>query len=86
MEYGARMEIKYTPHAVERMIQRKISPQEVELLLSTPDGTIKQSMDKFIYYKKIKGRKDNALAAVTVEIRNNRYEVITVIVNFEVTK
>jgi len=80
------MEIKYTSHAVERMIQRKISPQEVELLLSTPDGTIKQSMDKFFFYKKIKGWRDNALAAVAVEIKNNRYEVITVMVNFEVPK
>jgi hypothetical protein len=80
------MEIKYTPHAVERMMQRKISPQEVELLLSNPGGTIKQSMDKFIYYRKIKGRKDNALAAVTVKMENNRYEVITVMVNFEAPK
>lgn len=78
------MEIKYTPHAVERMIQRKVSPQEVELLLGDPDGTIVQSMEKFIYYKKIKGRKDNALAAVAVQKKNDQYEVITVMVNFEV--
>ena len=80
------MEIRYTPHAVERMMQRNISPQEVELLLSKPDGTIQQSMDKFIYFKQIKGRKDNALAAVTVKIESNRFEVITVMVNFEVQK
>ena len=80
------MEIKYTPHAVERMMQRNISPQEVELLLSNPGGAIMQSMDKYIYYKKIKGRTDNALAAVTVVIENNRYEVITVMVNFEAPK
>jgi hypothetical protein len=80
------MEITYTAHAVERMMQRGISPQEVELLLSKPDGTIKQSMDKFIYYKQVKGRKDNALAAVTVKIENNRFEVITVMINFEVPK
>ena len=80
------MEITYTGHAVERMIQRGISPQEVELLLSKPDGTIKQSMDKFIYYKQVKGRKDNALAAVTVKVASNRFEVITVMVNFEVSK
>lgn len=78
------MEIKYTPHAVERMIQRKVSPQEVELLLGDLDGTIVQSMEKFIYYKKIKGRKDNALAAVAVKKKNDHYEVITVMVNFEV--
>jgi len=80
------MEITYTAHAVERMMQRGISPQEVELLLSKPDGTIKQSMDKFIYYKQVKGRKDNTLAAVTVKIENNRFEVITVMINFEVPK
>jgi len=80
------MEITYTAHAVERMIQREISPQEVALLLSKPDGTIKQSMDKFIYYKQVKGRKDNALAAVTVKVASNRFEVITVMVNFEVSK
>lgn len=80
------MEIKYTPYAVERMIQRKVSPQEVELLLGAPDGTIVQSMEKFIYYKKINGRKDNALAAVAVQKKNDQYEVITVMVNFEVKK
>ena len=80
------MEITYTAHAVERMMQRGISPQEVELLLSKPDGTIKQSMDKFIYYKQVKGRKNNALAAVTVKIENSRFEVITVMINFEVPK
>ena len=78
------MEIIYTPHAVERMMQRVVSPQEVELLLGDPDGIIAQSKDKFIYYKKIRGRKDNVLAAVTVHKRNDLYEVITVMVNFEV--
>ena len=80
------MEITYTAHAVERMMQRKITPQEVELLLSKPDGTIKQSMDKLIYFKQIKGRKDNVLAAVTVKVASNRFEVIMVMVNFEVSQ
>jgi hypothetical protein len=80
------MEIIYTPHAVERMMQRVISPQEIELLLGDPDGIIAQSKDKFIYFKKIRGRKDNVLAAVTVQKRINLYEVITVMVNFEVPK
>lgn len=43
-------------------------------------------MDKFIYYKQVKDRKDNALAAVTVKIEKNRFEVITVMINFEVPK
>ena len=80
------MEIIYTPHAVERMMQRVVSPQEVELLLGNPDGIIAQSKDKFIYYKKIRGRKDNVLAAVVVHKRNDLYEVITVMVNFEVLR
>jgi hypothetical protein len=80
------MEIIYTAHAVERMMQRVVSPQEVELLLGDPDGIIAQSKDKFIYYKMIRGRKDNDLAAVVVQKRNNLHEVITVMVNFEAPK
>ena len=78
------MEITYTPLAVERMMQRVISPQEVELLLGDPDGVITQSKDKFVYYQKIRGRKDNVLVAVAVQKRNNLYEVVTVMVNFEI--
>lgn len=61
------MEIKYSSHAVERMLQRRISPQEVEDILTEPDGMIRQSRDKFIAYEKIRGRRDNVLAAVAVE-------------------
>ena len=68
------------------MMQRVVSPQEVELLLGDPDGIIAQSKDKFIYFKKIRGRKDNVLAAVTVQKRNILYKVIAVMVNFEVPK
>ena len=77
------MEIEYSSHAVERMLQRRISPQEVENILTEPDGVIRQSKDKFIAYKKIRGRRDNLLAAVTVEDAGV-WEVITVMVNFEV--
>ena len=77
------MEIKYSSHAVERMLQRRISPQEVENILTEPDGVIRQSKDKFIAYKKIRGRRDNLLAAVAVEDAGV-WEVITVMVNFEV--
>lgn len=65
------------------MVQRRISPQEVENILTEPDGVIRQSKEKFIAYKKIRGRKDNLLAAVTVEDAGV-WEVITVMVNFEV--
>jgi hypothetical protein len=81
------MEIKYTAHAVERMMQRQISPQEVEILLSDPDGLIKQSRDKVIAYKRVKGRRDNSdnsLAVVAVDSGNREFEVVTVMTNFEV--
>ena len=80
----AYMEIKYSSHAVERMIQRNITTQDVELLITDPDGTIKQSRDKIIFYRKIEHRKDNLMAAVTVLKTRNVYEVITVMVNFEI--
>lgn len=67
------------------MLQRRISPQEVEDILTEPDGVIRQSRDKFIAYKKIRGRRDNLLAAVAVE-DGRVWEVITVMVNFEVQK
>ena len=79
------MEIKYSSHAVERMLQRRISPQEVQDILTDPDDVIRQSRDKFIAYEKIRGRRDNLLAAVAVE-DGRVWEVITVMVNFEVRK
>ena len=77
------MEIKYSAYAVERMLQRPISPREVEAVLTEPDGMIRQSRDKLVAYGKIDGRKDNSLAVVAVEGDGVR-EVITVMVNFEV--
>ncbi len=79
------MEIRYSPRAVDRMIQRQISTAEVEDVLAKPDGLIKQSQDKLIVYKKVDARTDNSLAVVAVEQRGN-FEVITVMVNFEVKK
>ncbi len=78
------MEIKYRSHAVNRMLQRKISTVEVELILNEPDGVIKQSLDKFIFYKKLKGRKDNLIAAVTLIKSKETFEVLTVMIDFEV--
>ena len=78
------MEIIYSSHAVERMIQRNITTNDVALLITDPDGTIKQSRDKIIFYRRIKHRKDNLIAAVTVVRKKNIYEVITVMVNFEI--
>ena len=78
------MEVRYSSHAVERMMQRQISTQEVENLLADPDGSIKQSRDKVIAYKRIKGRKDNSLAVVSADRGDGVLEVITVMTNFEV--
>lgn len=78
------MNIKYSSHAVDRMLQRRISTKDVELVINEPDGKIKQSQDKFIFYKKLKGRKDNLIAAITVLRSANTFEVITVMINFEV--
>ncbi len=81
------MEIKFHPHAVERMLERKISVAEIELIITQPDGKIQQSKDKAIMYKAIPKRKDNLVAAVVVEIfSRNLFEIITVLVNFEVRK
>ncbi len=79
------MEIRYSSHAVERMFQRRISAQEVESLLANPDGLIRQSRDKVIAHKKIGGRRDNSVAVVALQ-REGAWEVITVMVNFEVRK
>lgn len=66
------------------MLQRNITTQEVELILTDPDGVIKQSRDKFIYYKKLKGRTDNQIATVILVRSKNEFEVITVMIDFEV--
>jgi hypothetical protein len=78
------VKIKYRSHAVDRMLQRKITTFEVELILSDPDGTIKQSRDKYIYFKRLKGRKDNLIAAVMLIKSQDEIEVLTVLIDFEV--
>ena len=78
------MKIKYSSHSVDRMLQRNISTKDVELILNDPDGKIQQSQDKFIFYKRLKGRKDNLIAAVTVIRTKKTYEIVTVMINFEV--
>jgi len=79
------MQIRYSPHAVDRMTERKISTSDVESILTKPDGVLRQSMDKLVLYKKLEARGDNAIAVVAVE-QNNGFEVVTVMVNFEVRK
>jgi len=78
------MEIKYRSHAVDRMLQINISTIEVELVISEPDRVIKQSQDKYIYYKKLKRRTDNLVAAVTLTKPRESFEILAVMINFEV--
>ncbi|MNL58681.1 hypothetical protein D3C87_1823370 [compost metagenome] len=72
-----------TPHAVERVVDRKITIPELELLIREPDTVIAQG-PKYLLVKKLKGRKDNNVAAVVLEKREqDLWVVITVMVNFQ---
>ena len=72
-----------TPHAVERVVNRKISMAELELLILSPDEVIAQG-PKYLLVKKLKGRKDNNVAAVIIEKKEqDLWVVITVMVNFQ---
>lgn len=77
--------IVYLEHAVLRMSERKISPAEVSKVLNDADGVIKQTKDKCIFYKNLKNRTDNLIAIVALDYPE-RFEVITVMINFEVKK
>ena len=80
------MELYFRSHAVQRMQERKVSVDEVQLVIDSPDGKIRQSKDKVVLYKKINGRKDNLIAVVAVEKDKLKplIEIISVLVNFEV--
>ena len=80
------MDITYSEHAVHRMIERNISVSDVSLVLSSPDGKIKQSADKWIFYKRLPSRQDNSIAAVAVELKLNKWEIVTVMIHFEVNR
>ena len=58
----------------------KISTVEIEAILNTPDGKLKQSKDKFLFYKKLKGQSDNMLAAVSVVENIYFYEIMQLLV------
>ena len=70
----------YSDHAVIRMEQRNINHNTIIRIIDSPDGRIRQSMDKEILYKKLSQRKDNLIAIVLVK----RHEVLTVMNYFEV--
>ena len=81
------MELRFHPHAVERMQDRNLTVGEVEAVVTSPDGRIRQTKDKHILYKRLGQRSDNLIAAVVVEtLSGGITEVITVLVNFEVKK
>ena len=80
------MEVTYTDHAVRRMEERNISTVMVHELILHPEGKIKQSRDKWIFYRSFKFRNDNQIAAVVVERKGDHWEVITVMIHFEVAK
>ena len=73
-----------TPHAVDRILDRKISMLELEKLILNPDKIIEQG-PKFIFVKKFAKRNDNNVAAVILEKKGkDLWVVITVMINFQV--
>jgi hypothetical protein len=76
------MLLVYSPHAIERMRQRSISFEEIQRIVDEPDGTIRQTMDKTIYFKNVSGRQDNDLAVVAVTRVDESREVLTVMHRF----
>ena len=72
-----------TPHAVDKVLDRKISMLELEQLMLNPDEVIAQG-PKFIFVKKFLKRKDNNMAAVLIEKKGkDLWVVITVMINFQ---
>lgn len=72
-----------TPHAVDKVLDRKISMQELEQLILNPDKIIEQG-PKFILVKKFLKRKDNNMAAVLIEKKGkDLWVIITVMINFQ---
>ncbi len=73
-----------TPHAVDKILDRKISMLELEQLILKPDQVIEQG-PKFIFVKKFAKRKDNNVAAVIIEKKGkDLWVVITVMINFQI--
>lgn len=73
-------------HALERILERKISLEEIKELLENPDNIIPQG-SKFIFCKYFQKRNDNKIAAVILEKKEDGlWLVITVMVNFKIRK
>ena len=72
-----------TPHAVDKILDRKISMLELEQLILSPDQIIEQG-SKYIFVKRFTKRKDNNVAAVIIEKKGkDLWVVITVMINFQ---
>jgi hypothetical protein len=72
-----------TPHAAERVIERKISIDDLEAVINSPEDEIFQG-PKLILTKTFKQRSDNKIAAVVLEKKGeNLWLVLTVMVNFQ---
>lgn len=75
-----------TPHAVERIEERKITLRELEDILKNPDDIIPQG-PKYILIKTFVHRNDNCVGVVVIEKeRDGLWLVITVLVNFQKRK
>jgi hypothetical protein len=75
-----------TPHAVERLEERKISLKELKSILKSPDEILPQG-PKFILIKTFQHRDDNCVAVVVIEKEGkNLWLVITVLINFQKRK
>ncbi len=74
-----------TPHAAERLLERKISIAELETLLTSP-GEIVQQGPKYLLVAHFPKRSDNKLAAVVLEKKGDLWLVITILINFEIRK
>ncbi len=75
-----------SPHALERILERKITLKELQELLEEPDNVIPQG-EKFIFCKFFHNRNDNKLAAVVLEKKEDGlWLVITEMLYFKVKK
>lgn len=72
-----------TPHAVQRISERSVTIIEIQEVLDHPD-VIKEQGAKLILAKNLTARKDNMVACVVLERKENDvWIVITVMHNFE---
>jgi hypothetical protein len=71
-------------HALQRMEERKISSSEIQEILTRPDFVITQGA-KIILAKHFSERKDNLIAAVIAEKKEEGlWVVVTVMIQFAI--